>query len=217
MSEQSVLEEDLKFKLPFGMIIAGPSSSGKTTFMLKFLEFYKELITPIPKEILYCYGEYHNFIPKMEQDGIRTYNGVPSEEMIRNAKKPMLLILDDLMAHISEKFLTDLFTKKSHHMNFGVIYITQNLFEKNVRCARNNAMYICLTRSPNAILSIRNIGTQLFPKQLNYFLSSYEEATKNLYGYLLLDLHAGSNPILKLRTNIFPTDSEKIIFANKNG
>jgi hypothetical protein len=116
------------------------------------------------------------------------------------------------MFTITEKTLSEIFTKKAHHQNFGVIFITQNLFEKNLRVARNNSQYIVLMRAPNAVLQIRTLGSQLFPKLLPYYLSSYEKATHKPYGYLLLDLHAGSNPVLRVRTNIFPSE-ERVIFT----
>jgi len=211
-----LLDKDLKFKTPFGMIISGPSSSGKSTFLLKFLSQAAELIDPQPKSILYCFGEMSDAIPSIQKSGIGVYAGVPPEDLIKSHTKPLLLILDDLLLSIDEKYLSELFTKKSHHQNFAIIFITQNLFERKIKVARQNAQYIVLMRSPNSALSIRNIGVQLFPRQLNYFLDAYRQATNNPYGYLILDMHASSDPLLRLRTNIFK-ENEKIIFTPQNG
>lgn len=137
--------------------------------------------------------------------------------MIKRQPKPLLLILDDLLLTIEEKFLNQLFTAKSHHQNFAVVFVTQNLFEKKIRVARQNAQYIVLMRAPNSVLAIRNIGVQLYPRQLDFFLDAYRQATHQPYGYLLLDLHASSHPALRLRTNIFKEDEEKVIFIPKNG
>jgi hypothetical protein len=208
--------DELKFKIPSGMIISGPSNSGKTQFLLKLLANFNELFTPRPEAILYCYGEYHSYIPQLESQGIQVFSGVPPDELLSRMPKPFLLCLDDIVYQIEEKTLTDIFTKKAHHRNFGVILITQNLFEKNLRVARNNAQYIVLMRAPNAMLQIRNLGSQLFPRQLSYFMSAYEQAVGNNYGYLILDLHAGSNQLLKLQTNIFPGEA-RVIFTPRNG
>jgi len=67
------------------------------------------------------------------------------------------------------------------------------------------------------MLSVRNIGVQLFPRQLDYFLDAYRQATRHPYGYLVIDMHASSDPTLRLRTNIFKDDEEKLIFIPKNG
>lgn len=217
LNSQNFSDKDLKLKLPFGMIISGPSSSGKSTFLLKFIAEASELIDPKPVSILYCFGEMNEMIPVLQKSGVEVYAGIPPEDIIKSQKKPLLLILDDLLLTIEEKFLNQLFTAKSHHQNFGVVFVTQNLFEKKIRVARQNAQYLVLMRAPNSVLAIRNIGVQLYPKQLDYFLDAYRQATQQPYGYLLLDLHASSHPSLRLRTNIFKEDEEKIIFIPKNG
>jgi hypothetical protein len=158
-----------------------------------------------------------NLVPLLQKSGIGVYAGVPPEELIKRHPKPLLLILDDLLLAIDEKYLNQLFTAKSHHQNFGIVFVTQNLFDKKIRIARQNAQYIVLMRSPNAMLSIRNIGVQLFANQLPFFLDSYKLATAEPYGYLLIDLHAASNLALKLRTQIFKDDEGIVIFLPKNG
>ena len=214
MSHDSFIDEsDLHFKIPSGMIISGPSNSGKTQLLLRILDNYRDIFSPVPEAIVYCYGEYHSFIPKLKSQGIHICSGVPAEGLLENLPRPYLLILDDLMLTLNERTLSELFTKRAHHQNFGVIFITQNLFERVLRVARNNSQYIILMRAPNAVLQIRNLGAQLFPGQLSYFMDAYRKATEKPYGYLVLDLHAGSLPSLRLRTHIFPDDSEKIIFT----
>jgi len=217
MNSLAFSNKDLKFKLPFGMIISGPSSSGKSTLLLKFISEASDLIEPKPKSILYCFGEMNNIVPLLQKSGVDVFAGVPPEDLIKKYPKPLLLILDDLILSVDEKYLSELFTKKSHHQNFSVIFVTQNLFDKKIKVARQNSQYLVLMRSPNSMLSIRNIGVQLFPKQLDYFLDSYRQATKQPFGYLLVDMHASSDPTLRLRTNIFKEDDEKIIFFPKNG
>uniref|UniRef100_A0A914NU19 Uncharacterized protein n=1 Tax=Meloidogyne incognita TaxID=6306 RepID=A0A914NU19_MELIC len=108
------------------------------------------------------------------------------------------------------------YSQKVSPPNFAIVFVTQNLFEKKIKVARQNAQYIVLMRSPNSALSVRNIGVQLFPRQLEYFLDAYKQATNEPYGYLLIDLHASSDPALRLRTLIFKDDEEKIIFISKN-
>jgi hypothetical protein len=72
-------------------------------------------------------------------------------------------------------------------------------------------------RAPNNALAIRNLGVQLFPRQLDYFLEAYREATKEPYSFLFIDLHPSSDPILRLRTNIFKEDiNPYTIFTSKN-
>ena len=208
-SYQTYSRNDLKLKLPFGCIISGPSSSGKSTFVKSLIENAKEVIDPIPESILYCYGEYNSLVFDLQREGIAVYSGVPPEDIIKEQEKPSLIILDDLLYSIDEKYLSELFTKKSHHLNFGIVFVTQNLFEKKLRVARQNSMYLVLSKAPNSALSVRNLGVQLFPGKLDYFLDSYRQATRENYSYLFIDLHPSSDSSLRLRTNIFEFASQK--------
>ena len=164
LNSKLIKSEDLKLKLPFGMVIAGPSNSGKTTFMLKLLKDHKELINPVAETIIYCYGEFNSQIPFLQRSGVIINKGPPSNEMIHNVKKPALIILDDLLYTIDENFLSNLFVKKIHHNNIGVIFLVQNLFDKRIKVARINSQYICLMSAPGAILQVKNLGMQIFPR-----------------------------------------------------
>lgn len=221
INAQSFSEKDLCFKLPCGIVIAGPSSSGKTQLLLRLIAESDSLIHPKPVSILYCFGEMNATVPVLQRAGVDVYAGVPPEELIMRHPKPMLLILDDLMLSIDERYLSELFTKKSHHGNFAVIFVTQSLFDRKIKVARQSAQYLILMRAPNSLLSVRNIGVQLFPHQLEFFLDAYRKATAQPYGYLLIDMHASSSPLLRLRTNIFKQDREDAggltLFIPKNG
>ena len=80
---------------------------------------------PIPKSILYCYSEYHDRIPMLQSGGVTIHQGLPDDQIIESLAKPALLILDDLMLNASEEYLTSLFTKKIHHKNTSVIFLTE--------------------------------------------------------------------------------------------
>lgn len=54
-------------------------------------------------------------------------------------------------------------------------------------------------------LAVRNLGAQLFPGELQFFLEAYKSATATPFSYLLIDLHnATLQNELRLTTNIFP-------------
>lgn len=196
--------QQLKFHIPSGIMIGGPSSSGKTTFVKRLLHHYKDMFDPVPLEIVYCYGEYGAHVPELEREGIQTFSGPPDEELLSKPSKPFLIVIDDMMLSIDEAWLNAVFTKKSHHMNFGVIFITQNVFDKKLRVARQNSQYLVLMRAPNTALQVRILGQHLFPGK--NFMSVYEDCTKELFGYLVIDTHAITDSQLRLRTNIFPNE-----------
>lgn len=220
--------KDLKLNLPFGCVVAGPSTSGKSTFIRKLITHSAEMISPPPRSIVYFYGEYSDMVRELQQQQqqhstapeVQVMSGLPTDEQLKQLQKPALVILDDLLYSLDQpKYLADLFSKKAHHMNMGVVFVAQDVFERKIRVARQNSQYLVLTRAPSSALSIRNLGIQLFPGpgQLKFFLDAYRQATAEKYSYLFVDLHPASDPSLRLRTNIFPDDPEPLsIFTPKN-
>jgi hypothetical protein len=156
MEYPNVDDHDLKITIPSGVIVSGPSSSGKTELVLKILKHAADLFQPLPKAIIWAYGEFSELIPKLERDGVMVHSGLPSDEMLSKIPKPFVLVLDDLMGEIDPKKLADLFTKKSHHNNFTVIFLSQNLFDKALRVPRSNAQFIFLMRAPVCFLFLMN-------------------------------------------------------------
>ena len=51
MDYNTIKEEDLKLFIPSGIVVSGPSSSGKTQLVLKILEHAYALFHPPPKAI----------------------------------------------------------------------------------------------------------------------------------------------------------------------
>jgi hypothetical protein len=198
------------FQSPFTLILAGPTGSGKTQWLIKFLKHHRELIKPPPAKILYCYGELNETIMGLKKEGIETYNGIPDLEKIKNQEKPLLLILDDLMLDMKSEFLDLLFTRGSHNWNTSILFVTQSIFGKNIRTARANAHILVIMRSPSAQLQARTIGQQLFPRRLNYFMDAWTDATKEPFSYIVINMHPSAPEYLRLSTDIFPGEVQKI-------
>nr|CAD2186274.1 unnamed protein product [Meloidogyne enterolobii] len=156
---------------------------------------------------MYCFGEMNEIVFKIKEMGITTYNGVPEPELI---KQHQLLVLDDLMLNIQSEFLDLLFTRGSHNWGVSVIFVTQSLYGRNTKTARANAHYILLTKNPQGLLQVRTLGSQLFPKMMNYFLESYRDATSERFSYLLINMHPSTEEHLRLSTNIFPGEKTTI-------
>lgn len=209
------MQEDLLFRHPFNMIVGGASGSGKTHWVCRFLRDYPQLITPPIEHVLYCYGVYNSCVLELESNGITTHFGLPKEETIKERQKPLLLILDDLMIEAKPAFLDLLFTRGSHHWDISVVFITQNMFAPSLKTARNNSHYLVLLRNPSGQLQIRNLGVQLFPGRLDYFLDAYQKSTNKNFGYLVVDMHPSSTEITRLRTSIFP-DETRYIYTPKS-
>ena len=215
-TDQTITFNELILKSPFCLTISGQSGAGKSTVAMNILKNCQNLIDPKPKSILYCYGVYTAKIPLIQKMGARINAGLPNDELLNTMQKPLLLIFDDLMMALNNKreYIANLVTRQSHHSNISMIFIVQNLFERNFKIVRDNSQFIILMNSPSAALQIRTLGTQLFPGQNNlaYFLSAYKQAVEKIYGYLFIDLHPASDSRLRLRTNVFNEDNFQSLF-----
>lgn len=198
------------FQHPFTMTLSGSTGSGKTEWLMKFIKNLNDLVNPSIRAILYCYGELNHNILMLQKMGIQTVHGIPSEEIIQNAARKtggrLLLILDDLIVGMRSDFLDVLFTRGSHNWGVSVVLVTQNLFSKELRTARNNSHYLVLMRNPAGALQIKNLAIQLFPSQVPHFMESYKDATKEKFTYLVIDNHPNGDEMERLKTNIYPDE-----------
>jgi hypothetical protein len=192
------------FKSPFTAIVVGATSSGKSHWVKRLIENRGQMISPPPAQILYCYGEVNPLILEYKQQGIEVYNGVPDAEMIKSRPKPLLLIIDDLMLDIQPDYLDMLFSRGSHNWNVSVVFVTQALYGRNIKTARANAHYLILMRNPQAKQNIRTLGSQMWPGQLKFIMEAFNDATSELYSYLLIDSHPNTRDNERLITHIFP-------------
>ena len=208
---------DLRFRHPFTCMVAGPTQAGKTEFVKKFIENSHTMVNPSPEQIYYAYSEWQPAYHQLSKDPrVVMTEGLPDLDLLRsNPKTPKLLILDDLMQEMkSDKRLAQIFTRGCHHWSLSCIHIVQNMFFDGLRTSRINAQYLVLMKNPGDKLQAVNLGKQLFPKRLQYFLDSYQDATSKPYGYLLIDVSPLTEEQARLRTKIFPNELQ-IVYCSK--
>ena len=176
----------LPLKQCFTGQVVGPTCCGKTQFIFKLIDNVDCMTDPPPNRIVYCYGEY--------QQSFRKYSNVEFRQGLSNTNdsdgsEPVLLVIDDLMQETDET-VANLFTKGSHHRNVSVVFLAQNLFPKNkfARTMSLNAHYIVLFKNPRDASQFANLARQMYPKQWQFAVEAYKDATREPYSYLLLDL-----------------------------
>lgn len=157
---ETFTENDLKFKLPAGFIVAGSSGTGKTSFVLRLLANLDLMFHPAPKTVIFAYNHHSPQISKLERQGIKTHFGLPSMDLLRKQQKPLLLVLDDLAIDVSQDFLVEMYTRSIHHLDISTLFVTQDLYSTKAKIARRNSQYIILLRSPAEASVIRTIGSQ---------------------------------------------------------
>ena len=236
-----------QFRHPFTMVVSGSTGSGKTVWVMHLIDALNTVIENGEKEngsaaissIFYCYGALNANVMELkrrettqmsteagkdaEDSGSRiriiTHNGLPSEERIKEEAQDrrLLLVLDDLMVAAKSPFLDTLFTLGSHNWGVSVVLVTQHLFGKELRIARNNSHYIILLRNPAGALQIRNIASQLFPGRVPYFMEAYKDATEKPFSYLVIDMHPKTDEMNRLKTRIFQdNDGYTTIYVPKH-
>lgn len=211
---QAYGERDAQFRHPFTMTVSGSTGSGKTQWVMALLASMDTVISEKIDIVLYCYGVLNDNIVQLQRAGqvgggarVIIHAGEPPEELVqkraRESGGKMLLVLDDLMHGIGQQFLDSVFTRGSHHWGVSVVMVTQHLFSHGLRIARNNSHYLVLMRNPSGALQTRTLATHLFPGRTPYFMDAYADATKQQYGYLVVDMHPETPDVLRLKTNIY--------------
>jgi hypothetical protein len=118
-----------------------------------------------------------------------------------------LVVLDDQMNREGDsKTLARLFTEGSHHRNLSIIYIVQNLFDKSKshRTVSLNAQYMVLFKNPRDKSQIEVLARQMFPGNTRFLVGAFQDATREPFGYLLLDLRPETPEDFRVRANILP-------------
>ena len=178
------------------MCITGQTGSGKTRFVYRFLKHVSKMYGDEPPDrIMYCYGIYQPLFDDMETDiqNLTFHQGLTTSEELDDFKKDRkhrLIILDDL-AHrlLNDSEMELLFTQGCHHRRISVIFITQNLFHQGskARTIALNTYYTVLLKNVRDISQIGVLGRQLFPGRGRLLTEAYSDATKEPFGYLLVD------------------------------
>ena len=78
-----------------------------------------------------------------------------------------------------------------------------------------NSHYIILLKNPRDSQQIATLARQIYPADWRFLVEAYEEATSEPHGYLVLDLKPDTPDMLRIRTAIFPHESQ-IVYINKN-
>ena len=207
-------------RAPCNTMVAGVSSSGKTTLVHKVLKHKDVMYTRPVNKVMYCMTVDQPLYKEMRKDvpGLTFHRGIPTEQDLdafTDGSQHCLVVLDDLMEQVVRSVeAQNLVTKYSHHKQISVIFITQNIFA-NGKCARNvsvNCHYFLLLCNPRDVRQINILADQTGLGSV--LKESYKDSVMaRRYGYQLLSLHPAvlsgaveGSPRLRSRihTNIFP-------------
>jgi len=174
------------------------------------------MIDPPPSRIYYCYGEYQPIFNKYTQ--VQFHEGLPKlSNKVFNGREPTLMIVDDLMSETNQ-LVVDIFTKLSHHRNISILYLSQNVFEKNkyVRTISLNAHYLVLFKNLTDAGQFANFARQMHPNTFKFAMEAYCGRYEGSVRYILVDLKPDQDEQCRLRTNIF-SGKMQYLYVKKSG
>ena len=198
---------ELYFKHPSTSLLSGPKCCAQTRFVRRIL--VERLIDLFPTRIIRVYSEWQE-----DYDKIKTIH--PEIELMKGYSDDIydclepsdrnLLILDDQMSEASNtKSLANLCTKVSHHRNLTIYYLVQNMFDqgRSSRTVSLNSHYTVVFRNLKDQSQFRTMAHWILPKNSDWLLDEYADATVRPFGYLVIDSSPKCNPIFRFQTNIF--------------
>ena len=201
------------FKHSFSMIVAGPSSSGKSVFTKQLIEGH---IEPEVKHIFWFYTEWQSGYGDMAAN-VHMIPGMPSslDKYLDDYEGAKVMIFDDLMSESSgSSMIADAFTKKRHHRDVSVILILQNLFcqGKVMRTVQLNTEYFVLFHNARDKSQFLHFARQVEPTRTSQLMEAYVDATSKPYHHFLVDLKPLTPNALRYRSDSLSREKQ-IVYA----
>lgn len=199
-----------KLRHPFTSMVSGPTGSGKSNFVSRLIKNKESIFDVAFDKIIWLYSQFQPLYEEIQRENptIIFTEGIPAElddEEYINSSEKNLLVMDDLLfsANSSVK-IAKLFCVGSHHRNVSIIHIIQNMFDQSkfTRTLSLNCHYLVLFKSPRDKSQISYLNRQMYPESKNFLTDAYLQATKEPWGYLLIDLKPDTPDEVRLRSNI---------------
>jgi len=197
---------------PFTMFIAGPTKSGKTTFVDNLLANASQYYSDEPNLVFYFYNMHKPTHPRLLKNVDQFIEGVPSKEWLKDVHfhygKNLTIVIDDQAMSLSDE-LAELFTVGSSRAQANIIFITQNLFmpAKQARTISLNCNYFVIFKNPRDVQAAQNFLKQL-EGNTKTLCDIYADATSEPHSYLFIDLHQKTRSENRFLSNIF-SENEK--------
>lgn len=201
-------------KLPFRLIIAGNSGSGKTQTLLNLLYNMPDtfekifIVTKNKDEPLYNYLE-----DKLGKEGLSIKEGITELPDLDSLDKEQnnLIVLDDLVNEPTkqQRPVCDYFIR-ARKKNCSIIYISQSFYAVP-KLIRDNISYLIIKQvssMKNLTMICRECSLGIEKKQLKKI---YDDATQSKQDFLLIDLEGDKDE--RFRKNfdeIYVLEEEKI-------
>ena len=93
-----------------------------------------------------------------------SWMGFQLKDEVFDGREPTMIVVDDHMSDVNQ-LVADIFTTISHHHSISILYLTQNLFDKNkyVRTISLNAHYLTLFKNRRDAGQFVIFARQMYP------------------------------------------------------
>jgi hypothetical protein len=222
---------DITFKCPFNCIIAGPTGSGKSNLLKKFLKYRNILCDVKFEKVILFYSMWQPLYDEMKESKFVDdfIEDIPSTDELLTIINQMqnndsvnpphqLLIFDDLLTNITQRkdnLVSLLATVFGHHKNLSLIFISQLLFkpgDNKYNIISENIHYLFFMKSPRNSSKIIHLAKQISPYDISFIVEGYKNATKAGYSYIMFDFHQTTDENVKIRTNVFPNEKPLTVY-----
>ena len=180
---------NLKIRAASSLLLAGPSCSGKTTWVLKMLD--ENILQEKPQRIVWCSPTLNQDIENFLRTRypLQVYKEFPEEPDIQRND---FWVVDDLSSTLCKNVtFTNMFTRGVHHSHFNLAYLSQNLFHggKEHRTQSLNAHYVVVFKNPRDSSQIQSLASQVYPQNPRVIKEIFAHASKEPYSALLMNFH----------------------------
>ena len=192
MEEYQILASCLP-EHPSRLMVCGPSSCGKTSFVQQLL-----LHPQAQYEALYICAHrldqpiYREITNSFTARGlpVTTYNTIPEEPIDFDNSKKNIMVVDDLIAEAEKSsYMGHLMRDGCHHDNVSLILISHWCCgTADSRRQRLQVDYMVLFRFCADKKAVHGIGGQIAPGAVDRFMIVYHDATSVRYRPLIIDL-----------------------------
>ena len=213
---------DITLKIGTAMMLAGPSSCGKSSFV-KNLIMSRDILCNKPSLNVYivCSNVQNIYEDMVKNKNVKKiFYKMPSKNEILQIAKygrrtgGTILILDDLLTEIAKNnmLIQEIFTEMAHHQKLTVVLCVQNLFYQNgiFRTLSLNSGYLVPFKNLRDMKQIDFIAYRSYVVDPKVVIKAYKDATYKPYSYLFMDFTQTTPDFLRLKTDIFPSHIDKI-------
>lgn len=217
-----------KFTSPAGIMVVGPSQSGKSELVSAIIRHRDEMFQDVPQDIVYVYSCWQTNYEELQGllgSTITFRTDIPGRDelidMYNSNPVHRLLVIDDKFTAFKNgqqgRELVELAAVITHHCKFTTFYISQNLFHSSVqREIGLQCQYLILFSNPRSQQQVAVLGGQLLGRgKLDYFIDAYRKATAKPHGFLLVDLAQTTNEKMKLKSHIMPSEQLIVYLPTK--